>query len=87
MRSVQAQKNVKIMTPNEEITGDEAYYDLIKEKAFITGNVFVKRAEAQVKGDRAIIDMKNGTSQLEIDYSKKSRVKGTLQPLQLKKKE
>ena len=60
---------------------------MIKEKAFITGNVVVKRAEGTVNGDRAIIDMKNGTSQIETDASRKDRVKGTLLPLQLKKKE
>ncbi|MGN1091644.1 MAG: LptA/OstA family protein [Alphaproteobacteria bacterium] len=87
LRSVQAQRNVKIKTPTEEITGNEAYYDMIKEKAFITGNVVVKRAEGTVNGDRAIIDMKNGTSQIETDASRKDRVKGTLLPLQLKKKE
>ena len=87
LRSVQAQKNVKIKTLNEEITGDEAYYDMIKEKAFITGNVVVHRAEGKVQGDRAIIDMKNGTSQLELDPQKQNRVKGTLLPLKLKNKE
>ncbi len=90
LKSVQAQKNVRIVTPDETITGNDAYYDVTKEKAFITGNVVVKRAAGTMQGDRAVIDMKTGQSQLEVDYSKSStpaRVKGTILPDKLKKKE
>ena len=88
LRSVQAQKNVRIKTINEEITGNEAYYDMQKEKAFITGKVTVKREGGVVSGDVAVIDMKSGISQLEKSaQNKNGRVKGTIMPLQLKKKE
>ncbi|MBP5534181.1 MAG: LPS export ABC transporter periplasmic protein LptC [Alphaproteobacteria bacterium] len=87
LKSVQAQKNVKITTENEVITGDDAFYDMEKEKAFITGNVVITKAEGNMKGDRAVVDMKTGLSQLEANSKKKSgqRVKGTLYPTKIKK--
>lgn len=90
MKSVQAHGNVRIKTATETIYGNDAFYDLAKEKAFITGSVIVKRAEGEMQGDRAVIDMKSGHSQLEVDYSKTdrpSRVKGTIYPTRLNKKE
>ena len=43
-----------------------------------------------MSGDRAIIDMKTGQSQLEVDYSKRNvsrRVKGTIYPKRIKNQE
>ena len=90
LKSVQAHSNVKIITQTEVITGNDAFYDLGKEKAFITGNVVVDRAEGKMFGDRAVINMKTGESQLEIDNTKKkinNRVKGTIYPTRLNKQE
>ena len=87
LKSVQAQNNVKIITRTETITGNNAFYDLEKEKAFITGDVLVQRPEGDMTGDRAIIDMKTGQSQLEIDYTKSNtprRIKGTIYPKHMK---
>jgi len=89
LKSIQAKSNVKIITPTETITGNDVFYDLVKEKAFITGNVSVERNEGLMHGDRAVIDMKTGHSQLEVDYSKprksQQRVRGTIFPTKLKK--
>ena len=86
LKSVKAQKKVRIETPNEVITGDDAFYDLVKEKAFITGNVVITRAEGKMQGSRAVVDMKTGLSRLEADNkTKKQRVKGTLYPEKIKK--
>ena len=86
LASVQVQKNVKIITPNETITGDEAFYDIDKEKVFITGKVNIVKEEGNVTGDRAVVDMKTGLSRLETDKkSGKQRVKGTLYPTKIKK--
>ena len=90
LKSVQAQKNVKIITQTETITGNDAFYDLDKEKAFITGDVVVHRPEGNMNGDRAVIDMKTGESQLEVDYTKSNtprRVKGTIYPKRMKEQE
>lgn len=90
LKSVQAQKNVKIITKTETITGNDVFYDLGKEKAFITGDVIVHRPEGDMTGDRAVIDMKTGHSQLEVDYTKSNtprRVKGTLYPTRIKNQE
>ena len=81
---------MKIITLTETITGNDAFYDLGKEKAFITGNVIVQRAEGNMSGDRAVINMKTGQSQLEVDYTKQDtsrRVKGTIYPKRLKNRE
>ena len=89
LKSIQAKSNVKIITLTETITGNDVFYDLAKEKAFITGNVSVEREEGIMHGDRAVIDMKSGQSQLEVDYSKpvqtRKRVRGTIFPTKMKK--
>ena len=89
LKSVQAQKGVKITTLNEVITGDDAFYDLEKERAFITGKVTIKRAEGTMSGSRAVVDMKTGLSQLEADTKKKTnnRVKGTIYTDKIKRTE
>lgn len=89
LKSVQAQKNVKIVTKTETVTGNDAFYDLNKKKAFITGDVVVQRAEGEMMGDRAVIDMQTGHSQLETDYTKTvtpHRVKGTIYPTRIQNK-
>ena len=86
LKSVQAQKNVKIVTVNEVITGDDAFYDMEKEKAYITGNVVITREQGIMKGSRAIVNMKTGVSQLEADSKTgNKRVKGILYPTKVKK--
>lgn len=88
LQSMKAVGHVKIVTPTETITGNDAFYDMITEKAFITGDVHVERREGEMNGDRAIIDMKTGVSQLEIDRTLPNaagRVRGILLPTQLKK--
>ena len=88
LRSVRAKENVRIQTPDEEITGKEAFYDVIKERAVVTENVVAKRSEGNVQADKAVIDMKKGTSLLETNNTEtKQRVKGTIFPTQLKKRE
>ncbi len=89
LKSVQAHQNVKIVTQTEVITGNDAFYNLDKEKAFITGDVVVERDEGTMNGDRAVIDMKNGHSQLEVDYTKQKpsqRIKGTIYPTRINSK-
>lgn len=87
LRSIQAIGKVKIVTPTETIYGNDAFYDILKEKAFITGNVHVVRPQGEMNGDRAIIDMKTGVSQLEVDKTPEkgtNRVRGILLPTQFK---
>ncbi len=86
--SMKAVGHVKIVTPTETITGNDAFYDMNTEKAFITGDVHVQRSEGKMNGDRAIIDMKKGVSQLEQDKALPNatgRVQGVLLPARLKK--
>lgn len=64
LERVDAVGNVKIVSPDEVITGDKAWYNLDNDKAEITGAVKITRGSNQLNGDRAIIDLKKGTSQL-----------------------
>lgn len=88
LRSVTVKGNVHIQTPDENIFGNEAFYDLQKEQAEIQGNVRVEKTQGVLTGDHAFIDMKKGTSRLESDRANNTqRVKGTLLPDKIKKKE
>ena len=88
LQSIKAVGHVKIVTPTETITGNDAFYNMVTEKAFITGAVHVERQEGEMSGDRAVVDMKKGSSQLEVDRKLPNtggRVRGILLPTQIKK--
>ncbi len=84
----EAKGNVKIVTNIDTITGQYAVYQTLYQTAQIEGDVILSREGSQMRGERAIIDMKTGVSQMfgsDSPLKSKGRVKGILLPSELKK--
>lgn len=73
---------VTITTLKETITGNEGRYDVIAQKAVLTGDVKVKQGENWLSGTRAEVDMKTGLSRLfgTGDPETEGRVRGVFYP-------
>lgn len=56
--------NVKIMTPNETLTGNKANYNAKTDTAVITGNVKITRDKNILTGQRAEVDLGTNVSRL-----------------------
>lgn len=64
LKKVTAEGGLIIETPTEVITGSQGTYDAIKETATVEGSVKITRDDNQLNGDRAIVNLKTGVSQL-----------------------
>lgn len=65
VRIITATGNVKIVTENETITGDDGTYVPQTGKAVLLGNVHLQSADGrQLAGSRAEVNMKSGISRL-----------------------
>ncbi len=64
LNKVTAQGHVRIETPTDIIKADKASYNLILEEANAQGHVILMRDNNQLSGNRAIVNLKTGVSQL-----------------------
>ncbi len=56
------EKNVRVIRPHEEVTGNLAFYYLKDEIIKVIGNVTVKKDGNLLKGEKLIIDLISSTS-------------------------
>ena len=81
LKKVTAGGHIRIETPSEVILGDKGMYDAVGQKATVEGNVRITRGENQLNGDRAIVDLKTGVSQLlATPGGKQGRVRALFYP-------
>jgi lipopolysaccharide export system protein LptA len=64
MTTVDADGDVRLSTPTEYATANQATYDLDTQIALLTGDVKVTRGKNQLNGDHAEVNMKTGVSRL-----------------------
>lgn len=64
LKKVTATGGIRIETPTEVILGDQGTYDAFAETATVEGNVRITRDNNQLNGDRAVVNLKTGVSQL-----------------------
>lgn len=64
LRRIEAEGNVRIVTPNDVMRSDQALYDLDAGFAQLTGAVRITRGETQLNGCKGDIDLKTGVSRL-----------------------
>ncbi len=57
--------HVRIVDPDQTITGDEARMDVKKDLLWVTGNVTVKTRTATVRGTKLFANLKTGVSRME----------------------
>jgi lipopolysaccharide export system protein LptA len=84
-----ASGNVKIVTPNEILTGSKANYNAKNDTAIITGNVKITRDKNILTGERAEVDLATNVSRLFgssiEDGQTGGRVRGVFYPSSEKK--
>ncbi len=79
LKEANAFGHVMITTQNDTASGNEGHYDGLKEIITLKGAVKILRDQNILNGDRAIVNLKTGLSQLFGDESGK-RVTGTFFP-------
>lgn len=72
--------NVVLQTAREKVTGDQGFYDLVTQKATITGRVFIYQGESWLEGSKAEVDLRTGISHLYASDQGDGRVKGVFYP-------
>lgn len=87
LRRIEAEGNVRIVTPNDVMRSDQALYDLEAEVARLTGAVKITRGETQLNGCKGEIDLKTGVSRLLAcgGTADSGRVHGLIAPGAIKK--
>ncbi|SUS04405.1 conserved exported hypothetical protein [uncultured Defluviicoccus sp.] len=87
LRRIEAEGNVRIVTPNDVMRSDQAVYDLDAGVAQLTGAVKITRGETQLNGCTGEMDLKTGVSRLLAcgGTANTGRVHGLIAPGAIKK--
>lgn len=76
MDKITAEGGVTIKTARETVTGDRGVYDVSAGKATLTGKIRILQDESWIEGNRAVVDLKTGISQLFSDGASKGDGRG-----------
>jgi lipopolysaccharide export system protein LptA len=84
IRRIEAQGKVLVTTKDDQTaTSEWANFDVAKQLVTIGGNVVLSQGENVLRGDRLVIDLKNGKSRFEVkNEAGKQRIRGLFQPRQ-----
>jgi lipopolysaccharide export system protein LptA len=80
---IDATGDVAIETPQESAKGDWAIYDVDQNILTLGGSIEITRGENKVQGQRLVLDMGSGRTQIESGDGT-GRVKGTFSPSDVK---
>ncbi len=69
-----AEGHVKIVSPEQTITGERARMDVKKELLWVTGNVAIRKKKTLVRGQKLFANLKTNVSRVE--SGRKGRVHG-----------
>ncbi|HRQ60282.1 MAG TPA: ostA-like family protein, partial [Alphaproteobacteria bacterium] len=87
LKSLKAEGNVIITTPDETVRGAYGFYDAEAQTADITGGVTITRGPNTLQGEKARVDLKTGLSKLEGSGTSGGQVRGVFYPDSAPKKE
>ena len=87
LKSLKAEGNVIITTPDEPVRGAYGFYDAQAQTADITGGVTITRGPNTLQGEKARVDLKTGLSKLEGSGTSGGQVRGVFYPDSAPKKE
>ncbi len=65
VRRLDAQGNVRLVSPSEKATGRYGIYDVEQKQITLIGDVVLNRGESQLRGQRLAIDLASGRSTLD----------------------
>jgi lipopolysaccharide export system protein LptA len=80
IKSFVATGGVRIVTPDQDVTGDRAIYDPKTEKLRVTGNVMVVNASSTVGSGDMIVDLKTNATTFTGGGKNGGRVTGVFTP-------
>ncbi len=83
LRKIQAENNVVITTAKEKVFGTSGVWDAKTQKATLEGPVQIEQGQSRLTGDKVVVDMRTGMSQLLAEGDKNGgsgRVKGVFYP-------
>ncbi|MBQ3695894.1 MAG: hypothetical protein II938_02870 [Alphaproteobacteria bacterium] len=83
IQRIDAMGHVVLDNGKNKITGDQGTYNPLTEVMEMTGNVRLYQGKSFVVGEKATLNMKTGESHL-LTKEQKGRIKGTLDPTDLK---
>lgn len=87
LETLEAHGHVKITTPEEVLTGDDAFYAAKTNIAEIRGNVKITRGPNVLEGEKAQVDLNTNISKMFGSESGGGRVRGVFYPGSEKKPE
>jgi lipopolysaccharide export system protein LptA len=77
IRRLEARGNVAVRQKDQVATGDAATFDMRSNTVTISGNVTLTQGRNVLKGERVVVDLKNGVSRIEAGSQ---RVQGLFVP-------
>lgn len=80
LKSLSADGNVKITTPNEVLTGARGQYAAATNIAALTGNVKISRGPNVLEGERAEVNLTTNVSKMQGSPAQGGRVRGVFYP-------
>ena len=83
LRKIEAENNVVITTATEKVFGSSGVWDAKTQKATLEGPVQIEQGQSHLTGDKVVVDMKTGLSQLFAGADEQGgngRVKGVFYP-------
>lgn len=80
LQKIEAIDRVKIVTPQETLTGDKGVYNALNDSATINGNVKIVRGPNILEGTRATVNLSTKISKIYGNEKTGGRVKGVFFP-------
>lgn len=80
VRLIEADGNVRFVTPDEIATGSEGVYDVENREVVLTGAVVLTQGDSVARGDRLDMDLDTGVSRLTGAEATGGRVTAILAP-------
>ena len=80
VRLIEADGNVRFVTPEETATGSEGVYDVENREVVLTGAVVLTQGESVARGSRLDMDLATGVSRLTAAEAAGGRVTAILAP-------
>lgn len=74
---INASGNVRVTSPDEVATGQTGFYDLAAKTVILVGDVVLVRGDNTLRGERLVVELETGRSQLISGGGSGGRVSGT----------
>jgi lipopolysaccharide export system protein LptA len=80
IKRLEARGGVMVTQKDQTATGETGIFDMKANTVTLRGNVLISQGQNSVKGDRLIVNLTTGVSNVECDNSKQCRVSALINP-------